>query len=207
MTRDQSERKTTMPMQRALSEAFRTRRLLAVRLDDRHLDQCARLDADPEVKQWLSGVRSPDGTTTWVHEEVTPHWRDHGYGIYALFEKQAECAPGGSGRELVGRAGLQHRDIGGVDEVELGCAIAPAYWGHGYATEIGRMFVGLALGSLDLESVVARTTPDNAAWLRVLEKLGFEYEDEVDSDDRLHALYRVARAGRDEPPADPLESR
>lgn len=44
-----------MVLRRALAEAFRSRRLLAQRLDERHLDQVAWLAADPRVMRWLGG--------------------------------------------------------------------------------------------------------------------------------------------------------
>lgn len=198
-----------MPPQRGLTEAFRTRRLLAQRLDARHLDQVVRLRADPEVMQWLGGVADPEDTAAWLAERVDPHWREHGYGMFALFEKQAPCAADGGGRELAGYAGLVHvaDDVGDAlgepGAVELCYAIIPSCWGQGYATEIGRTLTGLALTSLDLRGVVAYTTPDNAASRRVLEKLGYAYERELEHEGLPHALYRIVRAGEASRPISP----
>lgn len=76
-----------------------------------------------------------------------------------------------SGR-IVGEAGLV--PFGGHGpEVELGYAFAPACWGRGYATEIGRLLLEEAFGPLGLERVVAVTKEENAASRNVLRKLGF----------------------------------
>ena len=185
-------------MIRALAPAFRTKRLLAQRVNERHLDQLVRFNADPEVRQWLGGIRSADETRQWLVECAEPHWEEHGYGLYALFEKEAECDASG-GRELVGRAGLERaaadvaEAIGEPEAVELLYAIAPAYWSRGYATEIARTLSGLALGPLDLESVVAYTLPDNERSRRVLEKAGFVYERDVVHEEFPHVLYRRRR--------------
>ena len=185
-------------MIRALAPAFRTQRLLAQRLDERHLDQMARFNADPEIMQWLHSVRSVEETRAWIAECVDPHWDQYGYGVFALFEKESECDASG-GRELVGRAGLERvaDDVGdALDDpgaVELLYALAPAYWGRGYATEIARTLSSLALGSLDLESVVAYTRPDNAASRRVMEKAGFVYEHDIVHAELPHVLYRRSR--------------
>jgi len=192
-----------MVMIRALAPAFRTKRLLAQRVNERHLDQLVRFDADPEVRQWLGGVGTDEETREWLAERVEPHWEQYGYGVYALFEKEAECDASG-GRELVGRAGLERaaadvaEAIGEPKAVELLYAIAPAYWGRGYATEIARTLTGLALGPLDLESVVAYTLPENAASRRVMEKVGFEYERDLVHEGLPHVLYRRAPRGETE---------
>jgi RimJ/RimL family protein N-acetyltransferase len=143
--------------------------------------------------QWLGGVGSIEETRLWLADRVAPHWEEHGYGLFALFEKDAPCAADG-GRELVGRAGFHHCRIDGVNEVELQLAVAPAYQGRGYATEIGGALVGLALTSLDLESIIAHTLPHNTAFRSVLARLGFTYERDIVHEDQPHVLYRRARA-------------
>jgi RimJ/RimL family protein N-acetyltransferase len=66
----------------------------------------------------------------------------------------------------------------------------PAYWGQGYATELGAAAVELAFGPLGLDSVVAYTLPHNLASRRVMDKLGFSYEREIVYADLPHVLYR-----------------
>lgn len=185
-------------MSRALAPAFRTRRLLAQRLNERHLDQLVRFNADPEVRQWLGGVRGAQETREQLVDVIEPHWEEYGYGVYALFEKEAECDASGA-RELVGRAGLERvpvdvgEAIGEPDAVELLYALAPAYWGRGYATEIAGALTGLALGPLDLDSVVAYTLPHNQRSRHVLEKSGFVYERDILHETLPHVLYRRHR--------------
>jgi ribosomal-protein-alanine N-acetyltransferase len=76
-----------------------------------------------------------------------------------------------SGR-IVGEAGLV--PFGGHGpEVELGYAFASAYWGRGYATEIGGRLLEEAFGPLGLQRVVAVTKEENTGSRNVLRKLGF----------------------------------
>jgi len=74
--------------------------------------------------------------------------------------------------EIVGEAGLKPFEDGGRD-VELGYAFGPAFWGRGYATEVGRAILNEAFGPLGLECVVAVTSEENSRSQRVLAKLGF----------------------------------
>ncbi len=79
----------------------------------------------------------------------------------------------------VGRCGLYPHWKGGYrlpDEAVLGFYLARAFWGRGLATEAGRAFVDLGFEELGLKRIVTAVEVDNAASVRVLEKLGFAVE-------------------------------
>lgn len=179
----------------ALPPAFRTERLLAQRLDERHLEDLARLYAEPAVTEWFGGGRTRDEVREWIESTAGPHWEAHGFGLYAVYERQGPPVPA----TFVGRAGLKIAapDVcAALDEpeaVELLYALMPSMWGRGYATEIGRMLAGLALGALDLESVIAYTLPENERSQRVLAKCGFVGESEVVHEGLAHVLFRRHR--------------
>ena len=77
-------------------------------------------------------------------------------------------------REIVGVAGIQPIDLPG--EYELGWWVWKAYWGHGYAPEAGRALAAYAADVLGLARVYAVIDPDNAASIRVAEKIGMRFE-------------------------------
>jgi len=206
---------------RALPEVFRTARLLAQRVDERHLADLERLHRDPAVAEWIGDPATSDGLSEWVTVVVAPQWHMYGYGLFALYEKHvrpgdetgvggvtvadaakaAAVAVGEAGpaRPFVGRAGL----VDAGDDVtaafaekrvvELEVAVAPDARGHGYATEIARTLTGLALTSLDRESVAALVRPGNAGALRVLEKLDFAAAGELARDGTPLLLLRRRR--------------
>ena len=72
---------------------------------------------------------------------------------------------------LIGESGL-HRPPDALGTVEVGYAIVPAYRGRGFASEATRAVVEHALARPDVRRVVAACLEDNAASIRVLEKLG-----------------------------------
>ena len=108
-------------------------------------------------------------------------------------------AAAGAGRRFVGRAGLvdAEDDVTAVFAekrvVELDFAVSAGARGQWYATEIAGALSGLALASLDRESVAALVRPGNAAALRVLEKLGFAAAGEVVRKDVPYLLFRRRR--------------
>ncbi len=202
-------------MIRALPEVFRTARLLAQRIDERHLADLERLHADPAVAAWIDDPATGDGLHEWLTSSVTPHWHEHGYGLFALYEKHARAGAAaaadgaaeqsgaagqaGAARPFVGRAGLlvAAPDVAETltekRVVELDLAVTPDARGRGYATEICGALTGLALTSLDRQSVVALVRPGNDGARHVLEKLGYAFEGEVERGDVSQLLFRRRR--------------
>jgi len=91
----------------------------------------------------------------WLAQRGGPD--DHAYAI----ERRATG-------DLVGCIGL----IGASERPELGYWIGRDHRGQGYATEAGRLIVGLAR-RLGAQGLTADAFPENAASARVLAKLGF----------------------------------
>jgi ribosomal-protein-alanine N-acetyltransferase len=97
-----------------------------------------------------------------------------------------------AGDRLVGIAGLQPLD-GGPD-VGLTYALEPHSWGAGYATEAGAAALAYAFTDAGLERVVAIARPENAASVRVLEKLGMRTAGTAEHWGREWARYELTAA-------------
>jgi aminoglycoside 6'-N-acetyltransferase len=72
--------------------------------------------------------------------------------------------------ELVGDVAFEHRTEA---EAAVGYTLAPAHWGHGYATEAVGALVAHGLEVLGHDVVVAEVAPANARSLAVVTRLGF----------------------------------
>lgn len=59
---------------------------------------------------------------------------------------------------------------------DIGYALLPAYWGHGYATEATRALVAWCFDNLNLHRIQADCTDGNSASEKVLLKCGFKVE-------------------------------
>jgi RimJ/RimL family protein N-acetyltransferase len=91
-----------------------------------------------------------------------------------------------SENRYVGRCGLYPHLNGGArvaDEAVLAFYLAREFWRRGLASEAGRAFVDFGFGELKLARIVTAVQVENAASVRVLEKLGFQlaYTEEVPS--------------------------
>ena len=160
-----------------------TARLEGERLDPRHRADLRQLHRNEQVMQELGGVRDDAATEDYLRRNLE-HWATHGFGVWMLRER--------GGAEVIGRVILRSLTIAGVDEVEVGFAFRPEYWGHGYATEAGEYCLELARARLACRTVVAVTTRANIASQSVLGKLGLIYESDVTLDETLCALYRIS---------------
>jgi ribosomal-protein-alanine N-acetyltransferase len=102
----------------------------------------------------------------------------------------------------VGRCGLYPHLNGGVrvaDEAVLAFYLAREFWGRGLASEAGRAFVDFGFDELKLTRIVTSVQVENAASIRVLEKLGFvvrEHEIGPRSFYHFELLRPVSRAVR-----------
>jgi RimJ/RimL family protein N-acetyltransferase len=115
---------------------------------------------DPGVLRWWTDPPFFDRrqAAEWAARQGRLH-EERGYAQWHVRERDGAFA---------GCAGLQPLDTG---EVEIVCALRPAVWGRGLATEAARAVLdqGFALG---LGAVVAIAREGNTASRRVLEKAG-----------------------------------
>jgi ribosomal-protein-alanine N-acetyltransferase len=95
--------------------------------------------------------------------------------------------------ELVGQVGLQPAEVEGEAVVEVGWSVAPERWGEGFATEAAASSIAWGFDRIGLAEIVSFAMVENAASLRVMEKLGMTYEREFPRAGLPHALYRLRR--------------
>ena len=74
----------------------------------------------------------------------------------------------------MGICGLLKRDT--LDHVDIGFAFLPKFWGNGYALESAKAIMVYGRNVMDLQRILAITSPDNEASMALLEKLGFRFE-------------------------------
>ena len=167
-----------------------TERLVGCRPALRDADELHPILADERVAAWLwpgelGGPRTLAQVRTMLVRDVD-HWKRHGFGPWIV--------RGRDDGSVVGRVGLARTAVGGADEVEVKWLLAADRWGQGLATEMASAAVEAALGPLGLDSVVAFTLRENAASRAVMERLGMQYERELEHAGRPHVLYRRSAA-------------
>jgi RimJ/RimL family protein N-acetyltransferase len=112
------------------------------------------------------GVRTIEDARDYILNGPVAMYARLGFGLY-LTELKEDGNP-------IGICGLIKRDF--LDDVDIGFAFLPRYWGQGYAYEAASAVLAYGQGVLGLKRIVAITTPDNDRSARLLEKLGLRFE-------------------------------
>ena len=168
-------------------DRIETARMVCDRLRPEHLPEVSVLMRDPRVARTLwprDELPTARDVADSLHAKID-HWERHGFGLWLLTDRETG--------EMLGRGGLQHTFIGGLNEIESGWAIVPERWGQGLATELAAACVEVGFGELDLLRIVAFTLPHNVASRRVMEKSGFKFDRELIHAGLPHVLYRRDR--------------
>ena len=123
-----------------------------------------------------------------IRDPYLKSYEDHGFGCY-LVRGRADRVP-------MGIAGFMKRP--NLDYPDLGFAFLPAFHGQGLAGEVCTALLEFGVERFGFEALDAVTVPDNAASIRLLERLGFRLEGTTrfDGDGSELRLYRWKRSQR-----------
>ncbi len=98
--------------------------------------------------------------------ELMRHWDRHGYGEWAVEEKDTGA--------LVGRVGLVHHADwpAGPVKVEIGWTLSSAVWGRGYATEAARAVLDYVFARPGFDRIISISHLGNERSQQVMTRLG-----------------------------------
>jgi len=111
-------------------------------------------------------VRTEADARRYVETGPLASYERFGFGLLRVELKESG--------EPIGMCGLLKRDA--LPDVDVGFAFLPRFWSKGYAFESASAVLAHARDALGLRRVLAITSPDNEASIRLLGKLGFRFE-------------------------------
>ena len=162
-----------------------TERLIIRPFQLEDVEAAYQLNLDPEVSRYTSdgGVVPKEEIERRIVEDVLGDYQKHGFGRLAVELKEEG--------KFIGFTGLKYlEDLG---EVDLGYRFMRPYWGMGIATESGRACLDLGFRILGLDRIIAMVLPENTGSIRVLEKLGFQYEKEMMDEGNWVKIYALRK--------------
>jgi len=145
-----------------------TDRLQLRRLSADDAEFILRLLNEPSFIQNIGdrGVRTIEEARAYILKGPIASYEKFGFGLMAVEEKETG-AP-------VGICGLLKRDM--FEDVDIGYALLPEFWSRGYAFESASAVMSYARETLGSKRVLAVVNPDNQSSIRLLGKMGFQYE-------------------------------
>ena len=111
-------------------------------------------------------VRDLEGAREYILNGPVASYERHGFGL-GLVELKESNTP-------IGMCGLLKRDE--LPDPDIGFAFVPEFWRKGFAFEAATAVLRDARERLRVERVVAITSLDNDASIKLLERLGFRFE-------------------------------
>ena len=148
-----------------------TKRTVLRRFSEGDADPMIAVFGDPDVMRFGDGPQSVDWIRCWIDQFIERYdlW---GFGPWVIVLRESQTP--------IGYCGLfRFDDINGQPEIELGYRLAKKYWARGLATEAGRAARNVAIDQLGIERLISLIDPDNRRSIRVAEKLGMVYTDDV----------------------------
>lgn len=98
-------------------------------------------------------------------------YRFYGYGMWIAIEQS-------TGR-IIGRAGLNNRDLHGKPSLEIGYMIGEEFQNQGYATELCQGILQYAKEGTEFEEINCLVQKENKVSIHLAEKLGFSWREEL----------------------------
>jgi RimJ/RimL family protein N-acetyltransferase len=145
-----------------------TERLLLRRITTDDAEFILDLLNQPSFLRYIGDkeVRNVADAIQYIQTGPIASYERFGFGLYLVELKE--------NGESIGMCGLLKRDS--LPDVDVGFAFLPSYWSRGYAFESAGAVMNYGREVLGLRRIVAITSPDNDASIRLLEKIGLRFE-------------------------------
>jgi len=166
-----------------------TERLILRAIVPSDVDAMFELDSDPAVHKYLGG--RPVKTKQQIEkiiEFVRKQYQENGIGRWAVIDKSSDQFIGWTGLKLV-KETINNQS----NYYDLGYRLIRKYWGKGLATESAIASLNFGFNEMNLKEIIAIAQIENKASNRVIQKLGFEFENSFEYDNASHNWHSLKR--------------
>ena len=115
------------------------------------------------------GVSDLPSAANYIETSPRASYARNGYGLWLVESKETG--------ESLGMAGLVRRDT--LPDADIGYAFLPRHWSKGYAVEACAAVRDHAMRTLAMPRLLAIVSPGNAASVKVLERIGLTFRENV----------------------------
>lgn len=166
-----------------MTTVLETPRVLLREFTRDDLDPLATMVGDPDQMRFYRRPKTRDEASAWLNRNLTLYQR-LGFGFW-LME-----APITS--EFIGYAGIRPHDT--LPEIEMGWHTKKTHWRQGLATEVALACRDAAFDLFDIPRLIGIVVAENAASIRVAEKIGMSPESTTEVDNLPCIVYATDRS-------------
>ena len=143
---------------------FTSERLILRELDVSDAENFYKLNSDPHVIKYTGDSDFNSVNEARAFLQNYSEYEKDGYGRWAVLSKADNV--------FLGWCGLKLNE---ENKVDLGFRFFKIYWGNGFATEAAKACLNYGFSELKLPIIIGRALIENAASIKVLEKIGMKY--------------------------------
>lgn len=151
---------------------LKTKRLHFRPFVEEDLEMLHELYSDPEVTELIKTAlelfmkKITKASVKEMLKGFIESQKKYGFSKWAAFENKTG--------DFVGRIGLSLTED--PKTASIGYILHKRHWGKGYSTEATKAIIKWAFKNTNLETIIAATTPEHKASIRVMEKSGMKFD-------------------------------
>ena len=151
-----------------------TERLILRRINIEDAQFILTLLNEPSFVRYIGDkkVRNVEDARQYILNGPAASYERNGFGLYLVELKESRELK--ESKTPIGICGLLKREE--LSDPDIGFAFLPAFWNKGFAFEAADKVLQDARERLRLERILAITSLDNDASIKLLERLGFRFE-------------------------------
>ncbi len=132
-------------------------------------------------------VKTLQDAKSYIKKSLIKSYKDNDFGLWLVIQKDSNIP--------IGMCGLVNRPT--LKDVDIGFALLPEFLNLGYGYEAAYATLNYAKSVLKIDKIVAITMSKNNASIKLLEKLGLVFENEItlSKDDKV-LLYSPPETGK-----------
>lgn len=139
------------------------------------------LNLNPNVIKYTGNSAFKDLDEAKTFLENYSDYQKNGFGRWAVINKSTQ--------EFLGWCGLKYDEK--LDEIDIGFRFFEHFWNKGYATESAKACVDYGFEKFNLKIIIGRAMKENFNSVKVLEKIGLQYEKDFDFDGQEGVIYSI----------------
>lgn len=168
-------------------EILTTEHFIVRELKEDDLDALYDLYSKPGITEYIEGF---SGNLLLEREKLIAYianvYHFYGFGIWGVFDKVSHG--------LVGRCGIELKQIDGESIHEISYLLDPAYQGHGYGTEIVKGVINYCKEHLNISKIAAIIDKDNTSSMALAERVGMQRIGDTLRNNRFYYKYEITLA-------------
>ena len=164
-----------------MKKILETERLYLRELDVNDAEYFYLLNLDKEVMKYTGEEPFENIEKAKDFLKNYDHYEKYGFGRWAVINKENGA--------FLGWCGLKFTEK--LNEYDIGFRFFKKCWNKGYATESSKSCLGYGINELKMTEILGRAMKENKASIRVLEKIGLEYEKEFNFNGNIGVIYKT----------------